>query len=613
MCGIAGIFSKNEIAPGTLELMTDALAHRGPDANGYFYEKRVALGHRRLSVIDLDARSNQPFFSNHSKYVIVFNGEIYNYKKIASRLLEAGVSLRTTSDTEVVIEAFALWGPGFVHELEGMFAFVIYDTLQEKLFLFRDRVGKKPLFYFLSDGIFAFASEIKSLRQHPEIKRRATLKKSVIGAFMQQGFIEQPNTFFEHIFKFSAGHYGIISSQLSLSILPYWSVTHHLRTQSAISQGSAIDQLKQLIDDAVMSRLVADVPLGILLSGGIDSSVVAAVAARDTHIKTFSIGFREAKFDESKYAERIAKYLRTDHHQYILSSVEAMEMLETGLTHFDEPFADTSAIPMMLVSKKARESVTVALTGDGGDELFLGYGAHIWARRLANPMWQNLKPLAHALMSRIPASRWKRAAHMFEDAHNRERHIFSQEQYFFSEREVEHNLFNGPDCKQSYFDDDLYALPWITPAERQALFDFQVYLRDDLLVKVDRASMLYSLECRCPLLDHRLVEYVINLPASFKLRGNTSKYLLKKILFELIPPKYFDRPKWGFSIPLDQWLKKDLGYLMRFIAKPQIEQTGIFNFSYVNSLVERFNQGENYLYNRLWLIIVIQRFLNGHS
>jgi len=595
--------------------MTDALVHRGPDASGYFSSSRVALGHRRLSIIDLDARSNQPFYSQNGRYVIVYNGEIFNYKKIAYDLVSTGIMLRTTSDTEVLIEAFVLWGTGFVHKLQGMFVFAIYDTQEEKIFLYRDRAGKKPLYYYLSDKLFVFASEIKSLLKHPVIAASKEVNETTISSFLQLGYIPQPHTIYTKIFKFPAGNYGVISSNFLLSILPYWNISHYIKTSKYVTEADAFDQLKVLTEEAVTSRLVADVPVGIFLSGGIDSSLVTAVASKSAKLKTYSIGFKESKFDESVYAEKVAKHLGTDHHRYMLEENQAVEMVERYLEHFDEPFADTSSIPTMLVSKCAREEVIVALTGDGGDELFLGYGSYTWARRLEDPILSALRPSIYRVMRSVPSTRWKRAASMFEPvaAEKMTEHIFSQEQYFFSDAEIKNYVLRKPDHYPDSQYGNLRNMPSLSAAERQSLFDFQFYLRDDLLVKVDRASMYYGLECRCPLLDHRLVEFAYNLPESLRKKNKTSKYLLKKALFEMVPEKYFDRPKWGFSIPLGKWMKNELSYLMNYITVDELEKTAIFNTKYIRSLVERFYQGEEYLYHRLWVVIIIQRFLLKHD
>jgi asparagine synthase (glutamine-hydrolysing) len=615
MCGIAAIFSKQQPTQVEITSITDAISHRGPDAQGYFIHNQVALGHRRLSIIDLDARANQPFFSQNGRYALVFNGEIYNFKEIAQELTQAGITLQTSSDTEVLLEAFILWGTGFVHKLKGMFAFVIYDKQVNQLYLYRDRVGKKPLYYYQSDSLFVFASEIKSILKHPVVKNNIRINRPTLSSFLQLGYIQQPKTFYLGIYKFPAGHYGVLKPNFELSILPYWNVAHYIKTKRPITEAQAFVQLKDLVTGAVTARLVADVPLGIFLSGGIDSSLVTAIAAQSKKIETFSIGFKDSRFDESEHAERIAEHLKTEHHRYILAEQDAVNLVEQYVEHFDEPFADTSAIPTMLVSQLARKKVTVALTGDGGDELFLGYGSYTWANRLTSPLWSTFRPAVHLMMKSVPSTRWKRAARLFEKVQTGKlrRHIFSQEQYFFSDPELQSDLLANKDYYTDWYYDDFRNLKTLSEAERQALFDFQFYLRDDLLVKVDRASMYYGLECRCPLLDHELVEFVINLPEPLRKQNQETKYLLKKMLFEYVPARYFDRPKWGFSVPLAQWLKTDLNYLMNYLSVEQLERTAVFNVSYVRNLVDRFFKGEDYLYNRLWVIIIAQRFLLRHA
>jgi asparagine synthase (glutamine-hydrolysing) len=611
MCGIAGIFSTTQPSSETIRKMTSSLAHRGPDADGYFVNDHAALGHRRLSVLDLDERSHQPFFSHNRRYVTVFNGEIYNFRKIAEELHAAGVALKTTSDTEVLIESFVRWGVGFVHKLVGMFAFVIYDTLENKAFFFRDRVGKKPIYYYQQDGLFLFASEIKSILTHPALASSVAINTSTISDFLQLGYIPQPNTFYQDVYKFPAGHYGILEVGSSVSLLPYWNLPHYIRTSRTQTTSSAFSSLKELVTEAVQARLVADVPVGVFLSGGIDSSLVAAVAAKTTKLKSFSIGFKESKFDESEYARKVAQYIGTDHYSYTVQERDAVELVEEYVQHFDEPFADTSAIPTMLVSKLARKEVTVALTGDGGDELFLGYGAYTWAKRLNSPWWKLASPLLKQVLSAMPSSRWKRIAHLFTsvDPASQRKHIFSQEQYFFTDEEVHYRLLTDESMYKPWLYDDFRYLSVLSDAERQALFDFQFYLRDDLLVKVDRASMYYGLECRSPLLDHRLAEFSVNLPEDLKKANGISKVLLRKMLYELVPEKFFDRPKWGFSVPLSQWLKRDLNYLLDYLSEEQLQRTKVFNTFFVRNLVGRFLKGEDYLYNRLWTLIIVQKFL----
>jgi asparagine synthase (glutamine-hydrolysing) len=611
MCGIAGIFSKSSPRREDILTMADSLKHRGPDASGYYVDEIVALGHRRLSILDLDARSHQPFFSQNKRYVIVFNGEIFNFKQIAVELRNEGVTLHTTSDTEVLLEAFLVWGVGFVHKLNGMFAFAIYDIEEQKLFLFRDRVGKKPLYYYHHQGTFLFASELKAILKHPLVANNLSVNKSTISDFLQLGYMPEPRTFYNKISKFPAGHYGILTSDSSLSILSYWNISHYLTTSRAITESQAFDQLKVLVNDSVNLRLVADVPVGIFLSGGIDSSLVAAVASKTARLKTFSIGFDESKFDESKYSQSVADHLGTEHYSYILKERDAVELVGQYIDHFDEPFADTSAIPTMLLSRLAREKVTVALTGDGGDELFLGYGMYTWANRLANPCMKIFRPLLKQALRLTPSSRWKRANYLFNKVsrENLRKHIFSQEQYFFSDEELKDELIQDKNLYPIWKYDDFQYLSILSDAERQALFDFQFYLRDDLLVKVDRASMFYGLECRSPLLDYRLAEFSINLPEQLKKKGTVSKYLLKKMLYEIVPEKFFNRPKWGFSIPLAEWMRKDLNYLMKYLCHENLNKTNIFNPVFVNELIMRFNSGETYLYNRLWTLIIIQKYL----
>jgi asparagine synthase (glutamine-hydrolysing) len=611
MCGIAGIFSSNTPTRNQIELMTDAIKHRGPDASGYFTDGHAALGHRRLSIIDLDARSNQPFTSRNGRYVMIYNGEIYNYKKIADELVQSGVSLRTTSDTEVIIEGFALWGAGVIQKMNGMFALAIYDQVEKRMFLCRDRVGKKPLFYYLSNGILLFSSELKSIIRHPIVNANLEIDKSTISTFLQLGYIPQPKSFYKNIYKFPAGHYGFVSQDFKLSLLPYWNASHYIATSRSITESEAFNKLKEIVSDAVTSRLVADVPVGIFLSGGIDSSLVTAVASQTAKLKTFSIGFKESKFDESVHAERVARHVGAEHIAYTLSEKDAVEMVDMYLNHFDEPFADTSSIPTMLVSRLARKDVTVALTGDGGDELFLGYGSYTWASRLNSPLWSFLRPIFKEVFQLIPSSRFRRVSHLFDNVkpEKRRKHIFSQEQYFFSEKELTQKLFLDPDIYSDWEYDDFRYLAILSEAERQALFDFQLYLRDDLLVKVDRASMYYGLECRSPLLDHRLVEFSMNLPESFKKKRGVTKYLMKRMLFEMVPEKYFDRPKWGFGIPLAQWMKTDLNYLFKYLDSESLARFGIFNPVAVKELKQRFLAGETYLYNRLWAIIIVQKFL----
>jgi asparagine synthase (glutamine-hydrolysing) len=427
------------------------------------------------------------------------------------------------------------------------------------------------------------------------------------------GYIPEPHTIFERIHKFPAGCVGVVNGGLSLTISNYWKPEDYVVPLRSWTERDAKDALKLQLHQAVEKRMISDVPLGAFLSGGTDSSLISAIASgySSSALKTFSIGFKEDSFNESKYAEQVAKHLKTDHHEYILSEHEAVSLLESYLNHFDEPFADTSAIPTMLVSRLARKEVTVALTGDGGDELFLGYGSYDWANRLSGPIFNRLPSLLISLLENYGSNRLKRIAPLFKRVGKGQlrSHIFSQEQYIFSQGEVASALLkNGDDYKSFTYNDVPQKL---TAAEQQALFDVKFYLKDDLLVKVDRSSMYYGLECRCPLLDHHVVELALGLPYSVKKKDGQRKWILKELLKEYLPDDLIYRPKWGFSVPLARWLKRDLAYLVdRYLNQQVIEEVGVVNYSYVQTLKNSFAGGQDFLYNRLWVLIVLHKWLH---
>ena len=616
MCGIAGFISSSPLELSIIHSMTNALLHRGPDASGIYCNEAssLALGHTRLSIIDVSEAANQPFFSRSGRYVVVFNGEIYNFKTISTTLSkETGIEFKTTSDTEVVVEAFSIWGKRMVEKFEGMFAGAIADLKDKTVFLFRDRMGKKPLYYYSSNSLFAFASEIKSILRLPTIRNDKQINQGAIGDFLHMGYIPEPQTIYQNIYKFPAGHVAEIDNHLNFKPEPYWKISNGIKQPKVSSIDNATNHLHALLDDAVEKRLISDVPLGTFLSGGTDSSLVTALASKHVAgpLKTFSIGFKESKFNESIYAQNVSSHLRTHHTEYMLSENEAVDLLETYLQHFDEPFADTSAIPTMLVSKLARKQVTVALTGDGGDELFQGYGAYAWADRLNSLPWKLFRTPLRTFLQATGNSRLQRISHLLESPEgNLRSHIFSQEQYLFTQLEIRKKLLRYPDHLHPFFyDESIFSDHQFTEGEKQALFDLQYYLKDDLLVKLDRASMYYGLECRSPLLDYRIVEYSLSLASSLKKRDGKSKWLLKEILRRYLPNKAVDRPKWGFSIPLGIWMKTHLRYLMDDFLNPEIiQEANLVNYAYVHKLKTDFLQGKNYLYNRLWVIIVLHKW-----
>jgi asparagine synthase (glutamine-hydrolysing) len=611
MCGIAGFLSFDSFfSERSLSRITRSLQHRGPDAEGLFYDGTCGLGHRRLSILDLSAVANQPMQAAEHPYTIVFNGEVYNYREIGTGL---NIPLRTTSDTEVILEAFAREGMKAVENFNGMFAFAIYHQHRKELHVVRDRVGIKPLFYYWDGQHLAFASELKAIRSLPEVTLQTDPK--AISQFMHLGYIPAPGTIYKNVYKLQPGHY-LSMTEKGLENNPYWSLAGCLSGEVVREEWAAKKQLEDLLISSVQYQLISDVPLGVFLSGGIDSSIVAALASRqsDTKLNTFSIGFREEKFNEAPYARAVAAHLGTAHHEFTVSADDARELIEPMLDAYDEPYADSSAIPTMLVSRLARQHVTVALCGDGGDELFFGYGMYGWAERLANPWMKAFRKPAAQLLTLPKAPRYQKAATLFgyEDETSLPSHIFSQEQGFFSERELGALMTGGPAANGKPY--DMESPRKLTPREKQALYDLRTYLPDDLLTKVDRASMRYGLEARVPLLDHRLVEFALNLSPHLKHRNGVSKYLLKEVLYGYVPRQLFDRPKRGFSVPLADWLRHDLKYLQeKYLNRDLVNRYGVVKWETAAGLLAQFNGGNSYVYGRVWLLIVLHYWLEKHA
>jgi asparagine synthase (glutamine-hydrolysing) len=609
MCGIAGFFSSNNVfSKEELNKMTNVIVHRGPDAEGHFVDEFVGLGHRRLSIIDLSVGANQPMYSQSGEHVIVYNGEVYNFQEIAKDL---EINLKTSSDTEVLLEAFEKWGASFVNRINGMFAIAIYNIENKKLHIFRDRIGIKPLYYFFDGKNFAFSSELKSMLQLYFINKSKKLNHQAINQYLYLGYIPEPNSIWENIHKFPSGSYAEISEN-SMKIERYWKIEDKIKAEMVSDFATAKKDLKNLLIKSVEKRLICDVPFGTFLSGGIDSSLVTAIAQSVSKepVKTFSIGFKEGKFNESNYAKQVAKHLKTDHHEFIVSQNDALQFVETLIDSYDEPYADSSAIPTMFVSKLAKQYVTMTLSGDGGDELFHGYGAYNWANRLSNPMVYAMRfPIANALS--LMSNKYKRGAKVFQIPYKKhfKSHIFSQEQYLFGKNDIKKCL--NPKYQKKFTLDENYTLNRkLNPAESQSLFDIKYYLKDDLLVKVDRASMKFSLETRVPLLDYEVVEYALNINPNLKMQNGIQKHILKEVLYDFVPREMFERPKWGFSIPLSSWLKNELRYLIdNYLSKEKIEKFDVLNSDYVENLKKEFFAGRDFHYNKIWQLINLQIFL----
>ncbi len=638
MCGVAGFYSSTqEFTRESLTAMTEILKHRGPDAEGYFFDGTCGLGHRRLSIIDLSERANQPMYSADGRYVIAYNGEVYNFNEIGAKLGmgshdKKGMKFRSSSDTEVILEAFAAYGTNFVHELNGMFAFAIYDTLNKELYLYRDRMGIKSLYFYWDGKNFAFASELKALRLLENIE--FSVNKDAIHDFLHLGYIPAPHSIYNNIYKLKSGSY-LKLSQTNLEIRRYWNVYNKISSHVVTHTDQALVQLSDLLISSVQYQLKSDVPFGVFLSGGIDSSLVTAQASMLSSLKvnTFSIGFEENSHNESEYAKAVAKYLGTSHHEFIVSYKDAINLISDITGTYDEPFSDSSCIPTMLVSKLASEYVTVTLSGEGGDELFFGYGAYKWANYLNHNLVKILRKPTAYIFNRM-SSRYQRIARMldYEAGTDLKGHVFSQEQYLFADHEIPALLTydyirTNSGNSQNRFVSVLRMLEdrnssgeigvnerKLSVVEMQALYDLEKYLQDDLLTKVDRASMKYSIETRVPYLDHRMVEFAINLSPDLKYRHGIYKYILKKVLYQYVPKKLFDRPKQGFAIPLNKWLHTSLRYLLDdFLSKESIEKFGILNFEEVDRLKKEFLGGKDFLYNRLWLLIVLQMWLESQK
>ncbi|MEP7106625.1 MAG: asparagine synthase (glutamine-hydrolyzing) [Ferruginibacter sp.] len=624
MCGIAGYVSHNNtITEQQLKQASRLMEHRGPDAAGFYFseDRTVGLAHRRLSILDLSASANQPMYSEDGRYCIVFNGEVYNFKELKKQLADKGASLKTKADTEVILELFAEQGPSCFARMNGMFAFAIFDIKERVLTLCRDHVGIKPLFIYRDDSTFIFASELKVIKS--VIGSGLTINKEAIPYFLHFGFIPQPFTIYNNTTKFPSAHYVQLPVGKDLfdhgtfEYIPFWKLENVIDPVPITDEPFAKKQLNELLFDSIQKQMISDVPIGTFLSGGVDSSLVTAIAANISgsgKIKTFSIAIDDGKFNESKYASKVANHLQTDHHEFKVKEKEVIELVDKLIPAFDEPFGDSSAFPTMMVSRLASEYVTVALSGDGGDELFHGYGMYQWAKRLSTPYWQLIKGPLYTV-SRLFDSKYQRIGNMFgyTDKKNRISHIFSQEQYYFREQELVNLLVNNK------FDfSEINRLPVtarnLGETERQAFWDFNHYLKDDLLVKIDRASMQYSLEDRVPLLDYRLVEFAFNLGEKLKTKNGSMKYLLKQVLFDYVPREIFERPKQGFSIPLGKWLKTDLRYLLdHYTSEEVINKYCVLNFSIVNDIKQRYIQGTAYLFNRLWLIIVLHWWLEDNA
>lgn len=613
MCGITGFYSPSQKwTREQLTQMTEALRHRGPDAEGYFADERCSLGHRRLKIIDLSDAANQPMYSQNDRYVMVYNGEVYNFQEIAKKY---NLDLKTSSDSEVILELFAQHQTQFIEELNGMFALAIYDQETKALYVYRDRMGIKPLFYYWDGQNFAFASETKALLK---LGIDRSINREALQDYLFLEYVPDHLSIFQHIHKLEKGHFLKITPN-TLEKTAYYNLLDHWNPQTDKPLEHYVEAFDEQLTQSIRYRSISDVPMGAFLSGGTDSSLICAKFQElsPQSIQTYTIGFDVASFDESTYAQKVAEHLKTQHTLERVTAKESIETVEQLVAHYDEPFAANSCIPSLLVCQKARNEVTVALSGDGADELFMGYGYYYWFYRIQKISKYGgyaARKLTTQVLSWLD-QRKQRAARVFDYADFKRiwLHVWSQEQYMFSEKEVGW-LLDTPYQHQSTWKD------WqkinemdIHPFEKISLFDTLHYLPYNLLYKMDTASMASALEVRVPYLDHNLVEFAINVPLKYKVQGTEQKFLMKKALEKYLPHDLIYRKKWGFPAPVGDWLQQDLAYLIdKYLNEKRLKKQGLFEPHMVQNFVNLFRRGKHYHYKRVWALIVFQMWYDHY-
>ena len=597
--------------------MCERIIHRGPDSEGLFVTNGVALGMRRLAIIDL-VTGEQPAFNEDNSVTVILNGEIYNYRELRNELEKRGHAFRSASDTEVLPHLYEEYGDEMLRELNGMFAFALWDSRRRRLLIGRDRFGEKPLYWGVFDNTLLFASEPKVLLAHPAVKPALNLQ--ALRQYLSFDYVPAPLSIYDGINKLPAAH-KLVLEDGRVEVERYWCLSYKT-AQPVPSETEAADHLRELMADAVRMRLVSDVPLGVLLSGGVDSSSVAAFAVRASSepVKTFSISFAEASFDESAYARGVAKFLGTDHHEERLSANLAANLVSEIGAWMDEPFSDPSLVPTYLLSRFTRKHVTVALGGDGGDELFAGYPMYAGLRwgefykRLPAPLRKRLvEPIIKLLPVKTKNLSFDYKAARFVTGSKYDT-VARHHVWFGSFTPEEQTELLTADALAAS-DDDIYAQARQFAEEcdnedqvtRMQSVDTRLYLAEDILTKVDRASMAVSLEVRAPFLDPRVAEFAASLPANYKLRGHKTKYILKKAVHELLPPFVTKRGKKGFGVPVAEWLKVKLRPLARDLLSPErVRRAGVFNPDYVARLQDEHERGIANHRKLLWTLLMFE-------
>lgn len=626
MCGIAGFVDfKKQTTEETLAAMACAVEHRGPDGQGIFYTNTasacIGLGHRRLSIIDLSSAANQPM--HYDGLHLIFNGEIYNYEEIRNHLIQKGHRFTTHSDTEVILHSWREWGETAIQQWHGMFAIALYDEINDELVCIRDRAGVKPYYYYWDKEAFLFGSELKSLTKHPAFEKK--INPHAVASFLQYGYVSHPHCIYQQCFKLPPGYFlrlKLISKEITLT--KYWNVYDaYNKPKLGIGINEAVAETEKILEKAFQYRMVADVPVGVFLSGGYDSSCVTALLQKNSveKIKTFTIGTTDEKLNEAPFARQIAERLGTDHTEYYCTPKEALDIIPELPHYYDEPFADSSAIPTILVSRLARKKVTVALSADAGDEIFAGYNRYDYISRYGKKIGSIPKPvrkIAVAAMENLSSekipyfrnkenfhSRYDKLKNLLADPSPSE--LLKNLSQVFSDKEIG-ELFMQPvsHLATSHFSVELKA-GYEDPLSYMMAIDYQTYMVDDILQKVDRATMSVSLEGREPFLDQDIIEWAAQLPSDYKYYNGQKKYILKQIVYKYIPKEIMERPKMGFAIPVVDWLSNELKDMVEeHLSRESLEAHGLFNVQRVRNIVNDFFNGRKEKYLKVWYLLMFQ-------
>lgn len=613
MCGINGILKRNASANVTEEIITSMnkqLIHRGPDAEGIFLNKDIGLGHRRLKIIDL-AGGAQPMFSHDKNIVVIFNGEIYNFKEIRRHLESKGYTFKSKSDTETIIYAYMEYGIDCVSQFRGMFGIAIYDINQKKLTILRDRLGIKPVYYYLDENILVFSSEIKPIIT--ALNRKPDVHLDSLDFYMSVGYVPGENTLFDNIKKLQPGHFLTVQNN-QVTIKQYWDLYQNPPLEPSFEE--ALERFEELAEESVKLRMISDVPLGAFLSGGLDSSMIVALMSRlgGNTVKTFSVGYRDQpEANELGYAKIVADHYKTDHHEFLLEPLDFFNSLETLVEHTEEPIIESAGVALFQLSQLAREHVTVILSGEGGDEILAGY-----------PLYQIMPKVdrLHRLVRHLPTSLTQRVGHYLSDNEKRTKYwdwlqLPQHKRYQGISNDVtasikgrmyaDPQLLNSHAATSRYFETLYNHHSSGTDLQKMTYTDVKSWLPDDLLVKADKMTMAASLELRVPFLDHKLVEFATSLPDHYRLRGKKGKYLLKKLGHNLLPHEIIHRKKKGFPVPIKAWLRGSLyDQSAEILLDNSSFNSNYFNKNYIENMLLRHKRGDEDLSRRIFSLLNLE-------